>query len=163
MARTMAIFDWIFSLGKENYDLFYLQSKDAGLSSEALEARKSKENESIATIQGFARKYRSLGQVWSFLNTKHDLHTAKKLVEREVWSSIKNSRISKKVIWSTIILRSPVVQAINGVFIFQKKLLGVEPYECAIKRARCFQGLTEADILFHLQSLLARNEYWHLQ
>jgi hypothetical protein len=82
MARTIAIFDWIFSLGKENYNLFYLQSKDVGLSPEALDARQRKENESIATIQGFARKYRSLGQVWSFLNTKHDLYTAKKLVER---------------------------------------------------------------------------------
>lgn len=53
-----------------------------GLSTVALEARIEKEAKSLKSIDVFAQKYRTLRDVWSFLNQNHDLYTANKLVER---------------------------------------------------------------------------------
>ena len=83
MERTKAIFDWIFGLDSPGtaYELAYLESPDVGLEDDALEARKEKEAKSLANVQRFAKEYRSMRQVWSFLNQRHDLYTASKLVE----------------------------------------------------------------------------------
>lgn len=83
MERTKAIFDWIFSLDspRQAYELTYLESPDVGLEEEALQARSDKETKSLETVQRFAKQYRSLKEVWSFLNQQHDLYTASKLVE----------------------------------------------------------------------------------
>jgi uncharacterized SAM-binding protein YcdF (DUF218 family) len=83
MARTRAIFDWIFGLDdRRDYKLYYLQSPNIGISDGALHARSEKEAKSVTTVEAFAKQYRSLSQVWSLLNTQHDLYTASKLVER---------------------------------------------------------------------------------
>ena len=84
MARTRAIFDWIFGLddSKHDYKLYYLQSPNIGLSKEALQARGEKEAKSATAVEALAKQYRSLSQVWSLSNTQHDLYTATKLVER---------------------------------------------------------------------------------
>jgi len=83
MERTKAIFDWIFGLDSPRpaYELTYLESPNVGLKDDALEARSIKEAKSLSTVQRFAKQYRSLRQVWSFLNQQHDLYTASKLVE----------------------------------------------------------------------------------
>lgn len=85
MARTRAIFDWIFGLdpqGSERYKLFYLQSSTVGMSDEALLARQSMEAESETKVHELATTYRSMDQVWWFLNSKHDLYSAGGLIER---------------------------------------------------------------------------------
>lgn len=83
MARTRAIFDWIFGLDDGNdYKLYYLESPNVGLSENALLARSEKEAKSVKSVEAFAMQYRKLDQVWWFLNSKHDLYSASKLVER---------------------------------------------------------------------------------
>ena len=76
-----AIFDWIFSIDDKGYELFYLSSPDVGLSGEDLEARRSRESNSLQSVQRLAKIHRSLAGVWSFLHQQHDLYTASKLVE----------------------------------------------------------------------------------
>jgi hypothetical protein len=82
MMRSKEIFDWIFGLNDANYNLYYLESPDVGISAEALLARKAKEDQGIATVRNLAKQYKSLDQVWTFVHTKHDLYTASRLVER---------------------------------------------------------------------------------
>jgi uncharacterized SAM-binding protein YcdF (DUF218 family) len=82
MARSKAIFDWIFGLDDGNYHLSYLVSPDVGLSQEALAARAEKEAASLLSVRTLAAQHTSMKQVWAFLNTQHDLYTANKLVER---------------------------------------------------------------------------------
>lgn len=82
MARSQAIFDWIFSIQASGYELTFLSSPNVGLDAEALEARRVKEVASLASVERLAQQYRTLPDVWLFLNTQHDLYAAAKLVER---------------------------------------------------------------------------------
>lgn len=82
MKRTIAIFDWIFNLETSDYSLYYLQSPNIGVSQEALDARQQKEADSLKQIQRYTNEYRTMKDVWGFLNTKHSLYSADMLVER---------------------------------------------------------------------------------
>jgi len=101
MARTAAIFDWIFHCpvgtprrgadatrernrrDKHGYELYYLSSPNTGLSKEAVRARTDREEQSAKNVrEHLVPKYNTLALVWNFLNREHALYTAKKLVER---------------------------------------------------------------------------------
>jgi len=82
MPRSKAIFDWIFGLGGRHYELYYLQSPNVGLSEEAVEARREREARSLASVEKFAESMKTMRDVWSFLNERHDLYTASKLADR---------------------------------------------------------------------------------
>eukprot|EP00540_Astrosyne_radiata_P022720 CAMPEP_0116822150 /NCGR_PEP_ID=MMETSP0418-20121206/107_1 /TAXON_ID=1158023 /ORGANISM="Astrosyne radiata, Strain 13vi08-1A" /LENGTH=197 /DNA_ID=CAMNT_0004450229 /DNA_START=222 /DNA_END=815 /DNA_ORIENTATION=- len=80
--RTKAIFDWIFSIGEEDYELYYFGSEDVGLSTEALDARRAHEAKGTKNVREIlAPRYRTMRDVWDFVMHKHDLYTASKLVE----------------------------------------------------------------------------------
>ena len=82
MERTKAIFDWIFGLNHSVYSLVYLASPNTGLGFDALTARQEKERSGLQSVKTLAQKHRSLKDVWLFLNQKHSLYTASKLIER---------------------------------------------------------------------------------
>jgi hypothetical protein len=82
MARTRAIFDWIFGVDGNNYQLYYLASPNVGLSDDSLQARQEKEQYSLKAVEEYAKTYRSMRAIWDFLNKKHDLYTAEALVKR---------------------------------------------------------------------------------
>jgi hypothetical protein len=82
MARTRAIFDWIFGVDGNSYQLYYLSSPNVGLSDDAIQARNEKEQNSLKAVEGYAQSYRSMRAIWEFLNQKHDLYTSGALVER---------------------------------------------------------------------------------
>jgi hypothetical protein len=82
MDRTVAIFEWIFGLSPSPYRLYYLQSPNDGLGEDALTARREKEAASLASVQGLAKTYTTLKQLWQFMNHEHALYTASKLIER---------------------------------------------------------------------------------
>lgn len=82
MARSKAIFEWIFGLGNNGYHLNFLASQNTGLDEAVLHARKEKEQKSLEAIAVLKETYPTLEKVWSFLNEHHDLYTANKLVER---------------------------------------------------------------------------------
>jgi hypothetical protein len=82
MPRTKAIFDWIFSLNSKQYQLYYLESPDVGLSEEALNARTEKERKGLESVKSLANQYKSIREVWTFLNSRHDLYSSSKLIQR---------------------------------------------------------------------------------
>lgn len=82
MPRTKAIFEWIFGLDNAGYNLIFLQSPDKGLRKEAIAARQAKEATSLESISSFREKFTSLEQVWKFMNERHAMYTASKLVGR---------------------------------------------------------------------------------
>jgi hypothetical protein len=82
MARTRAIFDWIFGVDDNGYQLYYLSSPNVGLSDDAIQARNEKEQNSLKAVDGYSQTYRSMRAIWGFLNKKHDLYTAGALVKR---------------------------------------------------------------------------------
>ena len=91
MTRAAAIFDWIFlTCSSSNqhqrsgrYHLYYLTSPNVGLTSEAIEARRTREIESTHNIQdNLAKQYTTLANVWKFLNREHSLYTANSLIDR---------------------------------------------------------------------------------
>jgi uncharacterized SAM-binding protein YcdF (DUF218 family) len=104
MDRTIAIFDWIFlscsgitnegppkkrkgnksnNQSSNQYELFYLDSPNVGLSSEAVHARKEREAASARTVrEKLAPTRTTLKDVYQFLTQDHALYTAQKLVER---------------------------------------------------------------------------------
>jgi hypothetical protein len=82
MARTKAIFSWIFGVDAKGYKLYFLSSPNVGLSDDALQARSEKEQKSLKKVDGYAQAYRSMRSIWGFLNEKHDLYTAGALVKR---------------------------------------------------------------------------------
>lgn len=83
MERTKAIFEWVFGLDRPRpaYVLTFLESPDVGLQDDALQARSAKEAKSLAAVHGFAKQYRTMLQLWSFLNQQHDLYSASQLVQ----------------------------------------------------------------------------------
>jgi len=81
--RTKAIFDWVFGIhSRQNpYQLTYFASKDVGLTPEALVARQHHEQRSATTIRNvLSKKYRTMKELWGFINQSHDLYTADKLI-----------------------------------------------------------------------------------
>jgi len=97
MTRTAAIFDWIFLTCSssnhhqrgDRYHLYYLTSPNVGLTSEAVEARRTREVESAHNIQeNLAKEYTTLAKVWKFLNQEHSLYTANSLIDRSRGSII---------------------------------------------------------------------------
>eukprot|EP00980_Cylindrotheca_fusiformis_P020701 scaffold7738_cov133-Cylindrotheca_fusiformis.AAC.10 len=88
MERTKAIFDWIFLQcdkdgRRPKYTLYYLSSPNIGLSEEAVQARREREVKSEQTVrEHLAPTYKTLKDVWGFLNDNHSLYTANKLVQR---------------------------------------------------------------------------------
>jgi uncharacterized SAM-binding protein YcdF (DUF218 family) len=84
MERTQKIFNWIYSIDNEgsNYELYFLQSPNIGLSSEAITARKQRERQSLVHIDQLVKDKTTLQQVYQFLTNEHSLYTAQKLINR---------------------------------------------------------------------------------
>jgi hypothetical protein len=83
MKRTKAIFDWIFGIGDNGYELCYLESENTGLTEKGLEARRLHEAKGEQSVlNNLAPQHITLKEVWKFLNEKHDLYTALKLADR---------------------------------------------------------------------------------
>ena len=94
--RTKAIFDWIFHVpstsnaadtkridnieGSSNYELYYLSCSNIGLTSDAIEARRSHEKRGEINVRTkLAVEYTTLKGVWGFLTKNHDFYSAAKL------------------------------------------------------------------------------------
>jgi len=87
LARTKAIFDWVYgAAGAEPsgaYELSYLGTEDTGLTPAEVSARKAREDVSTKNVvSSLAPGHRKLSTVRDFLTTRHDLYSAKGLVAR---------------------------------------------------------------------------------
>ena len=87
LARTKAIFDWVYgAAGAEPsgaYELSYLGTEDTGLTPAEVGARKAREQASTRNVvSSLEPGYRKLASVREFLTTRHDLYSAKGLVAR---------------------------------------------------------------------------------
>ena len=87
LARTKAIFDWVYgAAGAEPsgaYELSYLGTEDTGLTPAEVNARKAREDASTRNVvSSLAPGHRKLSSVREFLTTRHDLYSAKGLVAR---------------------------------------------------------------------------------
>ena len=87
LARTKAIFDWVYgAAGAEPsgaYELSYLGTDDTGLTAAKVAARKAREDASTRNVvSSLAPGHQKLSSVREFLTTRHDLYSAKGLVAR---------------------------------------------------------------------------------
>ena len=87
LARTKAIFDWVYgAAGAEPsgaYELSYLGTEDTGLTPAEVGARKAREEASTRNVvSSLAPGHQKLSSVREFLTTRHDLYSAKGLVAR---------------------------------------------------------------------------------
>ena len=89
MSRTMKIFDWIFSVPTDadgnqipRYELYYLESPNAGMISEVVAARKEREASSAKSVDNLSQKFGTLRDVYGFLTKEHSLYAANLLVDR---------------------------------------------------------------------------------
>ena len=87
LARTKAIFDWVYgAAGAEPsgaYELSYLGTADTGLTPAEVTARKAREDVSTRNVvSSHAPGHQKLSTVREFLTTRHDLYSAKGLVAR---------------------------------------------------------------------------------
>ena len=87
LARTKAIFDWVYgAAGAEPsgaYELSYLGTEDTGLTPAEVSARKAREDTSTRNVvSSLAPGHQKLSSVREFLTTRHDLYSAKGLVAR---------------------------------------------------------------------------------
>ncbi len=87
LARTKAIFDWVYgAAGAEPsgaYELSYLGTEDTGLKPAEVAARKAREQASTRNVvSSLAPGHQKLSSVREFLTTRHDLYSAKGLVAR---------------------------------------------------------------------------------
>jgi uncharacterized SAM-binding protein YcdF (DUF218 family) len=97
MTRTMKIFDWVFSVPSDTastittrglkqlwapYELYYLESPNAGMASEVAAARKEREALSSKSVDYLSKKYSTLREVYGFLTREHSLYAANRLVDR---------------------------------------------------------------------------------
>ena len=87
LARTKAIFDWVYgAAGAEPsgaYELSYLGTEDTGLTPAEVSARKAREDASTRNVvSSLAPGHQKLSSVREFLTTRHDLYSAKGLVAR---------------------------------------------------------------------------------
>ena len=84
MARSKAIFDWVFgATPHEGFELTFLATPDAALEPDAVAARAKREAASAINVRRtLAPTYTTLSGVREFLVTKHDLYAARGLVAR---------------------------------------------------------------------------------
>lgn len=83
MERTKEIFNWIFGIGNNVYELFYLSSENVGLTDIGLRVREEHEASGAENVrQNLAPQHLTLKDVWAFLNQQHGLYTAAKLSNR---------------------------------------------------------------------------------
>jgi len=76
------LFEWIFGLGKEENQLYFLTSTNVGLEQSVLEAREAKENRSLQSVLLLSQEHKSLKAVWQFLHQSHLMYSAIGLVGR---------------------------------------------------------------------------------
>ena len=80
MARTRAIFEWIYSLNQvhDGFHLSFDAVPDAGIAPEDLAERTSKENRGLSSVKKLSKELRDLKGVHEWLFTAHDAYSMKK-------------------------------------------------------------------------------------
>lgn len=81
MPRTRAIFEWVFSLGSESFDIDYCVTPDVGLDEAMSSARLEKERQSLVTLQEKTiPRIQTLGELSRFLFQEHAAYNANAVV-----------------------------------------------------------------------------------
>ena len=88
--RTKYIFDWVMNVpdkksadSSKKYQLYFLSTKDEGLSGEAVRVRNEREEKSANNVKNkLSKQYTTLSEVFDFMTQNHSFYTAEKLVER---------------------------------------------------------------------------------
>jgi hypothetical protein len=77
MARTEAIFRWVFGLSPDlGYALSFEAVLDTGIENAVLEARNDREKASLALVKRLTTRFRTLSQLHHWLFTEHDAYKA---------------------------------------------------------------------------------------
>lgn len=82
MARTRAIFDWVFGMAGGGFEVDYCVSEDIGMGKEGREARVEKENESLVKLkEGTMKRVTDLAQLALFLHVEHGAYNTERAKE----------------------------------------------------------------------------------
>lgn len=76
MPRTRAIFEWLFGLDGRSYDLVFEASSDAGMTPEAAQFRREKEQHALAGFEALQSRICSMDHLHDWLFTEHQAYSA---------------------------------------------------------------------------------------
>lgn len=81
MPRTRAIFEWVFSLGSEKFDIDYCVTPDVGLDAAMSSARVEKERNSLIALQEKTiPRIKTLGELSHFLFVEHAAYNSRAVI-----------------------------------------------------------------------------------
>lgn len=83
LARTRAVFEWVFQLDipEPAYDLTFVAAVNDGIAPEALTARQAKEAQGLAQVNALRSRLRTLAQLHHWLYTEHAAYALGKVPE----------------------------------------------------------------------------------
>jgi hypothetical protein len=76
MARTRALFDWIYGFEAGRYELHYAAAENRGITPEGVAARKAWEQRGIDRLDRTKLEVRSLAEFQRWIFTRHDSYSA---------------------------------------------------------------------------------------
>jgi DUF218 domain len=80
--RTKAIFDWVFGLGKEKYELRYEATPNEGLTGDLLQRRRAKEAASLEALQHMIENIQDFRCLHQWIQTEHRAYSAEGWIGR---------------------------------------------------------------------------------
>lgn len=76
MARTRAIFEWVFGFDPGRYELNFAATPNLGLSPEAAAARSAKEQQGLERLRLTQQEVRTAADLHQWIFTRHDAYSA---------------------------------------------------------------------------------------
>jgi hypothetical protein len=87
MPRSRAIFEWIFAMSPNGYDLRFEATPNTGLSGHLLQRRQVKEAEALRSLATVMGRIRDAAALHRWMYTEHDAYTASGWVSRKASAS----------------------------------------------------------------------------
>ena len=84
MARSKAIFDWIYGLSSIKYNLFYYKVSDKGIDTDIIDSRKQREEKSLQNVIKLSKRVKSIEGLHKWLFTEHNAYNNEPIIKEHI-------------------------------------------------------------------------------